>query len=229
MMLGPDGNVWFSESEVSRIGRITPDGRITEFGDGISPGAKPLSIAVRDGALWFSEAAGNRIGRITVDGAVTEFPIPSHDSQPRAMVSHPDGSIWFVETSTNALGRIDRDGRITEHAVPTPNASLRGVTVGARRRAVVHRQLRQQDRLHGARRHGARRIRHSDAELRRALHRRAGRRPAVLHPIRRRRDRRGCAGRRVTEKPPPLVPANTGTQCAIKYRYKPSGFPLARE
>ena len=45
-----------------------PDGRITEFGDGITPGAQPLSIAVRDGALWFSEAAGNRIGRITVDG-----------------------------------------------------------------------------------------------------------------------------------------------------------------
>ena len=131
MILGPDGNIWFSESDANRIAKITPDGRITEYGDGISPGAKPLSIAVRDGALWFSEASGNRIGRITVDGAVTEFPIPSHDSQPRAMVTHPDGSIWFVETSTNALGRIDRQGRITEHPVPTPNASLRGVTVGA--------------------------------------------------------------------------------------------------
>ncbi len=53
IILGPDGNVWFSESEVSRIGRITPDGRITEFADGITPGAKPLSISVRDGALWF--------------------------------------------------------------------------------------------------------------------------------------------------------------------------------
>ena len=92
----PDGNVWFSETEVSQIGRITPDGKITEFRDGITPGSKPLSIAVRDGALWFSEAAGNRVGRITVDGVVTEFPIPSHDSQPRAMVTHPDGSIWFV-------------------------------------------------------------------------------------------------------------------------------------
>ena len=130
MILGPDGNVWFSETEVSQIGRITPNGDITEFKDGISPGARPLSIMVRDGMLWFSEASGNRIGRITTDGKVTEFPIPSHDSQPRAMVTHPDGSIWFVETSTNALGRIDRDGRITEHPVPTPNSSLRGVTVG---------------------------------------------------------------------------------------------------
>src|SRR5487761_1828153 len=129
--LGPDGNVWFSETEIGKIGRITPTGHITEFGDGISFGARPLSIVVRDGALWFSEAAGNRIGRICVDGKVTEFPIPSPDSQPRAMAAHPDGSIWFVETSTNALGRLDRDGRITEHKVPTPDSSLRGVAVGA--------------------------------------------------------------------------------------------------
>jgi virginiamycin B lyase len=47
------------------------------------------------------------------------------------MAAHPDGSIWFVETSTNALGRIDRAGRISEHKVPIPQASLRGVTVGA--------------------------------------------------------------------------------------------------
>ncbi len=109
-LVGPDGNVWFSETELSRIGRITPDGKVTEFADGISPGARPLSIAERDGAMWFSEAAGNRVGRITMDGVVTEFPIPSHDSQPRAMATHPDGSIWFVQTSTNSLGRIDRDG-----------------------------------------------------------------------------------------------------------------------
>ena len=47
---GPDGNVWFSESDANRIGRITPDGQVTEFSAGISPGARPLSIAERDGS-----------------------------------------------------------------------------------------------------------------------------------------------------------------------------------
>ncbi len=74
---GPDGNVWFSETDAGQIGRITPQGEITEFKGGITPGSRPLSIAVRDGAIWFSEAAGNRIARITLDGHVTEFPIPS--------------------------------------------------------------------------------------------------------------------------------------------------------
>ena len=134
----------------------------------------------RDGALWFSEAAGNRVGRITMDGKVTEFPIPSHDSQPRAMTTHPDGSIWFVETSTNALGRIDRDGNITEHKVTTPNVFAARRLRRRRRRSLVHRELRQQDRPHGAGRHHGRRI--SDIPTpgsRRALHRADVERPIV--------------------------------------------------
>ncbi|HYA06996.1 MAG TPA: hypothetical protein VEF90_13995, partial [Xanthobacteraceae bacterium] len=47
IILGPDGNVWFSESEAGAIGRITPGGRIAEYRAGITPGGKPLSIAVR--------------------------------------------------------------------------------------------------------------------------------------------------------------------------------------
>ena len=29
--LGPDGNVWFTEFSNRKIGRVTPDGTITEF------------------------------------------------------------------------------------------------------------------------------------------------------------------------------------------------------
>jgi len=32
IIAGPDGNMWFSESHGSAIGRVTPDGTITEFG-----------------------------------------------------------------------------------------------------------------------------------------------------------------------------------------------------
>ncbi len=147
---------------------------------------------VRDGMLWFSEASGNRIGRITIDGKVTEFPIPSHDSQPRAMVTHPDGSIWFVETSTNALGRIDRDGKITEHPVPTPNSSLRGVTVGRDGNLWYTANAANKIGCMTPDRRRARRISDPDAGERRALHRRDVGRPAVLHAMGRRPDRRSA-------------------------------------
>ena len=67
---------------------MTPDGKITEFKDGITPGSKPLSIVVRDGALWFSEAAGSRVGRITLDGKVTEFPAAVEGAGPLSFTAN---------------------------------------------------------------------------------------------------------------------------------------------
>jgi hypothetical protein len=71
---GPDGNLWFTELDGNAIGRITPQGVVTEFSTGLSPGAGPGDITRGpDGNLWFTETAGERIGRITPQGAITEF------------------------------------------------------------------------------------------------------------------------------------------------------------
>jgi streptogramin lyase len=53
---GPDGNLWFCESGASKIGRITPDGQITEF-PLPTPKAGPNGmILAPDGNVWFSES-----------------------------------------------------------------------------------------------------------------------------------------------------------------------------
>ena len=62
---GPDGNLWFTEVDGNKIGRITPGGRISEF-PLPTPGSRPGAItAGPDGNLWFTEWATNKIGRIT--------------------------------------------------------------------------------------------------------------------------------------------------------------------
>src|SRR5262249_55150599 len=66
---GPDGNLWFAEGAANQIGRITPDGVITEFP---IPTASSVPIGITagpDGALWFTEPGSNQIGRITVPPA----------------------------------------------------------------------------------------------------------------------------------------------------------------
>src|SRR5215472_10552366 len=48
---GPDGAVWFTEYNASKIGRITSSGVLTEYA--LAPGANPRSITLGpDGALW---------------------------------------------------------------------------------------------------------------------------------------------------------------------------------
>ena len=61
---GPDNAIWFTEYNGNRIGRITPDGEITEY---VIPTRRsaPFSIVTgSDGALWFTEIGGGKIGRL---------------------------------------------------------------------------------------------------------------------------------------------------------------------
>ena len=50
--LGPDGNLWFTEQNASKVARVTPNGQITEF---VTPTFSfPLDItAGPDGNVWF--------------------------------------------------------------------------------------------------------------------------------------------------------------------------------
>ena len=89
---GPDGNVWFAELGGDNIGRITPDGTITEFPLPVS-NSQPFAIALgTDGAMWFTEAAGNRIGRIEVQTAP-----PPDLTPPTVTITTPaDGAVFTV-------------------------------------------------------------------------------------------------------------------------------------
>jgi streptogramin lyase/Tol biopolymer transport system component len=107
---GPDGNLWFTEQNGNRIGRITPAGVITEF-PVLTPGSFPRGITVGpDGNLWFAAASGS-IGRVTPTGAITEFSV---GGSPREITAGPDGNLWFTDQGGNSrIGRITPAGAIT--------------------------------------------------------------------------------------------------------------------
>jgi streptogramin lyase len=111
---GPDGALWFTESNGSRIGRITTAGVFTEY---VLPTAnsQPNGITTgSDGNLWFTETATNKIGRITPAGAITEFTIPTAASMPMGITTGGDGNVWFTEYAASKLGKITPTGAITE-------------------------------------------------------------------------------------------------------------------
>jgi streptogramin lyase len=120
---GPDGNVWFTESKRDAIGRITPDGAVTEFS--MTPGSEPWDIvAAPDGNLWFTERAG-RIGRITPQGAVTEFSagMPA-GARPQGITVGADGNLWFADGSAAAaIGQVTIAGVITVFDATIPAGS----------------------------------------------------------------------------------------------------------
>ena len=137
--LGPDGNLWFGEFMGGRIGRITPQGVITEFPIP-TPNSGPRAIAAgADGNLWFSEFNAGKIGRMTPNGEVTEFVLPRPNSGPGDITAGADGNMWFLllngrmddrQVDGNRVGRITPDGTITEFAIPSQTGSPINIAVG---------------------------------------------------------------------------------------------------
>ena len=79
--LGADGNMWFSEHNGNRIGRITPAGELAEFAIP-TPDSQPRAIALgADDNIWFGMFAAGKIGRVTPDGTITEFAVPNSEQR----------------------------------------------------------------------------------------------------------------------------------------------------
>src|SRR6266705_2690505 len=118
---GPDGNLWFTEQNSNKIGRISPSGTITEFP--IPTASNPRGIAAGpDSNLWFTEGSGNQIGRISPGGTATEFPVPTAGSGPNGITAGPGGNLWFTEQNSGKIGRISPSGTITEYPIPTASS-----------------------------------------------------------------------------------------------------------
>jgi virginiamycin B lyase len=110
---GPDGNLWFTETFGNEpfgetdadIGKITPDGQITNYPLPPSTQSRGLAsiTAGPDGKLWFTETFVNTIGNITTDGTITEIPnVLAGGHTPIEITAGPDGNLWF----TDGVGKI---------------------------------------------------------------------------------------------------------------------------
>jgi virginiamycin B lyase len=95
---GPDGNLWITETGTNEIGRLSPNGELTEFP--IPSWCQPNVItAGADSNLWFTACTGHKnpfgvfIGRITTGGVVTTF----GSQVPSGITSGDNGTLWYTE------------------------------------------------------------------------------------------------------------------------------------
>src|SRR5579883_403985 len=116
---GPDGNLWFTEKVGNRIGRITPQGQISEFPLPTSNSFPAEIVSGPDGNLWFTESSSNQIGRITPQGQISEFPLMTTPSLADGLAKGPDGALWFTDSATGNIGRVTPGGTATEFPLLT--------------------------------------------------------------------------------------------------------------
>ncbi len=128
---GPDGALWFTETDASRIGRITTAGKQSSYPTKTKDVYPAEIVAGPDKALWFTQTQFKwAIGRITTSGRITEYPV-AHP--PYAITKGPDGALWFTENENGAnwIGRMTPAGKVTEFKVPSKNnIAESGITTG---------------------------------------------------------------------------------------------------
>lgn len=108
--LGEDGNLWFTESAKSQIGKVSTAGssfvecRLPTQG-GLTPA--PYGIAAgNDGNLWVTDPGTNGIWRVTTACTATFFALKTANAGPESIAAGPNGALWFVETNVDQIGEI---------------------------------------------------------------------------------------------------------------------------
>jgi streptogramin lyase len=131
--VGPDGNVWFTETQGNQIGMMNPTTHAVSEFPIPTASSSPTGITTGpDGNLWFTEAAADQIGMISPGShAITEFPVPTASSQPAEITSGPDGNLWFTEPAANQVANINPSTHVvTELLVRTKSCSPVGIAAG---------------------------------------------------------------------------------------------------
>jgi streptogramin lyase len=120
--VGPNGNLWFTEPGVDRIGEITPRASapiIHEFdlpaADRLSQGVgSPVTSADTiaagpDNDVFFTEQGSNAIGVMNSSGVlVSKFIVPGSNLTPipLGIAESPGGTMWFTENSANQIASL---------------------------------------------------------------------------------------------------------------------------
>jgi virginiamycin B lyase len=126
---GHDGNLYFTEPNANRFGRISTAGEIFEFALP-NPGSVPRTIvAAPDGALWFTEEGGDRVARFSpIVNAPRERQL-TPGARPTGIAARADGTIWITEPGVDELAIVTTAGVSSfpiPFASPGPNAIVPG-------------------------------------------------------------------------------------------------------
>jgi virginiamycin B lyase len=125
LVLGPDGNVWFTESVAGKIGRLTPRGKIREFS--LAPGETPQNyLVVARGKVWFIYQSPRvqkfdyQLASITPRGKITRYR-SVHAFWAFGMASDFAGNVWWRNSSYRGGGYGVRTASGAIKLVPIPD------------------------------------------------------------------------------------------------------------
>jgi streptogramin lyase len=136
--LGAEGDLWFTQhaqSDSGEVGRITPEGEVTEFGAGLTGFPAESGITTGgEGNLYFLALSGQGLGEITPTGETSDYPVQGGEPELVAITTDAEGDVWFTQDNAAQIWRKAPGGvpqRFgTGTSWTTPDYDTQGITVG---------------------------------------------------------------------------------------------------
>jgi virginiamycin B lyase len=128
---GPDGNMWFTERNANKIGRIsgTNPGAVAEFDVAAGSSSPDIIVVGPDGALWYTQANG--VGRMPPGNPAGATFISLGMSGPRGIAVGPDGNLWVADATNNNVVRLSTAGATVGSPILLPvGFNARGIALG---------------------------------------------------------------------------------------------------
>lgn len=128
---GPDGNLWFIESNSGKIGKMTKSGVFTEYSSGISQPPLVGDIAAgHDSRVWFTDPNSPQPGTVKAiddSGSITTYPplVSVSGESVGAISAGPGFEMWFGVINLSNPG--DFKGYI--RSITTGGISVRDIPV----------------------------------------------------------------------------------------------------
>jgi streptogramin lyase len=112
--------LWFTALEGYFIGRIWPDGHVSEIALPDSD-ASPSAIAVGAGhRVWFTSEYPPTLKRYDpASHRVTSFALPTNADPAGPPVLGPDGRFWLTDSTSNQLLAVTASGKASAYPLPS--------------------------------------------------------------------------------------------------------------
>jgi virginiamycin B lyase len=129
IVTGPDGALWFAESEASGFGRYVPGQ--TTFQEYPVPGSgSPLFVAVGpDRAIWLTDPGAHIIARLGPDNSIKSLNL-GEPVEPSEIVAGPDNALWVGDYSAPRLLRVQTSGSVQMFPFGPNRTKAVGLAVG---------------------------------------------------------------------------------------------------
>jgi hypothetical protein len=115
--------MWFTQDGLTKIGKATSAGAVTEYSPGLTGAAFGIAKGP-DGNVWFTEKGAKKDGYIKPsepETSLKEFPeVGTLAGEPSFITAGPDGNLW-VTMGTAGIARITPAGVVTEFPIASTN------------------------------------------------------------------------------------------------------------